>query len=171
MPAAAYVRSIMDPDLDINSELFQVLAVTNHMIRHKNTPEEMVKLQLLFMSGEKHWYPIDVILMESPMVIVEYVLRNHLVSQRHFKWIVSFCNDNDFNKFVKPILFRVAPNQRTDMHDILPENMPPPPDSFTANSITLFPSTCSCHMILIPLIGSNHIMTSYISNCEFPQYT
>ena len=32
-----------------------------------------------------------------------------------------------FNKFVKPILFRVAPNQRTDMHDIIPVNMPPPP--------------------------------------------
>eukprot|EP00978_Attheya_sp_CCMP212_P044987 scaffold330113_cov72-Attheya_sp.AAC.1 len=41
-----YVRSIVDPDLDVDSEFFQVLAVTNHMmIRHKNTPDEMVKLQ------------------------------------------------------------------------------------------------------------------------------
>eukprot|EP00978_Attheya_sp_CCMP212_P037766 scaffold181177_cov54-Attheya_sp.AAC.1 len=36
-----YVRSIVDPDLDVDSEFFQVLAVTNHMIRHKNTPDEM----------------------------------------------------------------------------------------------------------------------------------
>eukprot|EP00978_Attheya_sp_CCMP212_P026225 scaffold85832_cov24-Attheya_sp.AAC.1 len=90
-----YVRSIVEPDIDVDSEFFQVLAVTDHMIRHKNTPEEMVKLQVLFMTGEKHWYPIDVIRMESPMVIVEYALqRNHLVSQRHFKWITSFCNNN-----------------------------------------------------------------------------
>eukprot|EP00978_Attheya_sp_CCMP212_P007692 scaffold17875_cov63-Attheya_sp.AAC.5 len=60
----------------------------------------MVKLQVLFMSGEKHWYPIDVIRMESPMVIVEYALQNHLVSQRHFKWITSFCNDNDLETLI-----------------------------------------------------------------------
>eukprot|EP00978_Attheya_sp_CCMP212_P022906 scaffold69213_cov34-Attheya_sp.AAC.5 len=29
-----YIRSIVDPDLDVDSEFFQVLAVTNHMIRH-----------------------------------------------------------------------------------------------------------------------------------------
>eukprot|EP00978_Attheya_sp_CCMP212_P038231 scaffold187629_cov61-Attheya_sp.AAC.1 len=36
-----YVHSIVDPDLDVDSEFFQVLAVTNHMIRHKNTPDLM----------------------------------------------------------------------------------------------------------------------------------
>eukprot|EP00978_Attheya_sp_CCMP212_P012060 scaffold29942_cov44-Attheya_sp.AAC.1 len=96
-----YVRSIVDPDLDVDSEFFQVLAVTNHMIRHKNTPDEMVKLQVLFMSGEKHWYPIDVIRMASPMEIVEeYALQNRLVDQRHFKWITSFCNNNDLESLI-----------------------------------------------------------------------
>ncbi len=95
-----YVRSIIEPDIDVDSEFFQVLAVTNHMIRHKNTPEEMVKLQVLFMTGEKHWYPIDIIRMESPMIIVEYALQNHLVSQRHFKWITSFCNNNDLESLI-----------------------------------------------------------------------
>ena len=32
-----------------------------------------------------------------------------------------------FNKFVKPILFRATPNQRTDMHDNTHVYMPPPP--------------------------------------------
>eukprot|EP00978_Attheya_sp_CCMP212_P025247 scaffold80878_cov54-Attheya_sp.AAC.1 len=95
-----YVRSIMDPDLDVDSEFFQVLAVTNHMIRHKNTPKEMVKLQVIFMSGEKHWYPIDVIRMESPMVIIEDALQNRLVSQHHFKWITSFCNNNNLESLI-----------------------------------------------------------------------
>eukprot|EP00978_Attheya_sp_CCMP212_P019690 scaffold55403_cov44-Attheya_sp.AAC.2 len=78
-----------------------ILLFIFHMICHKNSPEDMVTLQVLFMSGEKHWYPIDVILMANPMVMVEYVLRNHLVSQCHFEWIAPFCNDKDFNKFVK----------------------------------------------------------------------
>eukprot|EP00978_Attheya_sp_CCMP212_P022905 scaffold69213_cov34-Attheya_sp.AAC.4 len=52
------------------------------------------------MSGEKHWYPIDVIRMESPMVIVEYALQNRLVNQRHFKWITSFCNNNDLELLI-----------------------------------------------------------------------
>ena len=95
-----YVRSIVDPELDPDSEFFKILAVTNHMIRHKNTPEETVKLQVLFISGEKHWYPIDVVRMESPMVIIEYALQNHLVSQRHFKWITAFCNNNDLEALI-----------------------------------------------------------------------
>eukprot|EP00978_Attheya_sp_CCMP212_P035696 scaffold156893_cov59-Attheya_sp.AAC.1 len=60
----------------------------------------MVKLQVLFVSGEKHWYPIDVIRMESPMVIVEYALQNRLVNQRHFKWITTFCNNNDLESLI-----------------------------------------------------------------------
>eukprot|EP00978_Attheya_sp_CCMP212_P022903 scaffold69213_cov34-Attheya_sp.AAC.2 len=55
-----------------------------------------------------------------------------------FEFVPTHMNDSDvltkplaktlFNKFVlKTILFRVAPNQRTDMHDIIPENMLPPP--------------------------------------------
>eukprot|EP00978_Attheya_sp_CCMP212_P037702 scaffold180327_cov41-Attheya_sp.AAC.1 len=38
--------------------------------------------------------------MESPMIIVEYALQNRLVDHRHFKWITSFCNNNDLESLI-----------------------------------------------------------------------
>ena len=55
-----------------------------------------------------------------------------------------------FNKFVKPILFRVAPNQRTDIHDIIPVNMPPPPGTHTKSLSDENPQS----QILPPLVLS-----------------
>eukprot|EP00978_Attheya_sp_CCMP212_P025249 scaffold80878_cov54-Attheya_sp.AAC.3 len=91
-----------------------------------------------------------------------------------------------FNKFVKPILFRVTPNQRTDMHDIIPEHMPPPPGTQSKSLRDKNPQS----PIVLPSILSpfpqvpaaaydfdptdwveSHIMTSYTSNCEFPHST
>eukprot|EP00978_Attheya_sp_CCMP212_P024772 scaffold78466_cov28-Attheya_sp.AAC.1 len=55
-----------------------------------------------------------------------------------------------FNKFVKPILFRVAPNQRADMHDIIPENMPPPPGT---QSKSLRDENSQSQIVLPPILS------------------
>jgi hypothetical protein len=95
-----YVQDIYDPDVDTDSDAFKILAVTDHMIRHRDTDQETIKLQVLFVTGEKHWYEMDIIRLESPMLIVEYALQKRLVAKRHFSWVTSFCNENDMEALV-----------------------------------------------------------------------
>eukprot|EP00978_Attheya_sp_CCMP212_P013009 scaffold32454_cov41-Attheya_sp.AAC.1 len=83
--------------------------------------------------------------------MVEHVLRNNLVSLCHFEWIVPFCNDNDSNEFVKPNLFRVAPIQRTDIHDILSANVPSPPGT---QSKSLREENSQSQIVLPPILSS-----------------
>jgi hypothetical protein len=80
--------------------MFRTLAVTDHMIRHRDTDQETIKLQVLFVTGEKHWHEMDAIRLESPMLIVEYALQKRLVAKPHFSWVTSFCNKNDMKALV-----------------------------------------------------------------------
>jgi hypothetical protein len=82
-----------------------------------------------------------------------------------------------FHRFVKPILFHIPPNQHTDMHDIIPVNMPPPPgttkslsDENTQPQITpdMTLSPFNNILIIYPQLPLDLDSTGWVESNQYP---
>ena len=71
---------------DISDEYYDMIAITEHRIRHKGTDDEEVTLRVQMLDGTSQFFPMDVLRLEHPYLVTEYAVQKNIQGHSAFEW-------------------------------------------------------------------------------------
>ena len=80
---------------DVTDEYFHVMAITQHVVLNRGKENEKVKLKAQLLDGTTQYYPMDVLRLQYPYIVADYVIRNHLFNVPHFQWTKDYAHGHD----------------------------------------------------------------------------